>query len=105
MEVDFSHHIRQYAIWLCFHCFVKKLFYRQQARYTKTCIAHDVISELGSQNEVEDPPKRSRGHWRPGRDQTPQGKAKVVDARPTGKPSVGQLAHNPRAMVHLLAFL
>ena len=55
---------------------------------TNTRIAHDVISESGSQNEVEDPPKRSRGQWRPGRDQRPQGKGKVADARPTSKSSV-----------------
>ena len=33
---------------------------------TKSRIAHDVVSESGSQNEVEDLPKRSRGQWRPG---------------------------------------
>ena len=48
----------------------------------KTRIVHIVISESGSSNKVEDPPKRSRGQWRPGRNQRPQGKGKVVDTRP-----------------------
>ena len=48
----------------------------------ETRIVHVVISESGSPNEVEDPPKRSRGQWPPGRDQRPQGKGKVADARP-----------------------
>ena len=42
------------------------------------------------------PPKWSRGHWRPGKDQGFQGKGNVADARPTSKPFVW---HNPLEMV------
>ena len=37
----------------------------------KTCIVHVVINESGSPDEVDNPPKRSRGQWWPGRDQRP----------------------------------
>ena len=51
----------------------------------KTRIVHVVISESGSPDDVENPPKRSRGQWRLGRAKKPHEKGKVADARPLAR--------------------